>query len=254
MENAADKILFLRDYLTRLDTLAGEFTKQIEAIGSKHKIEGGYIEYAYVQHFHHEIMGLSGLFQYLLNNKQNQRYVFFAVRGSIEILLHLEYVLRLAKEDSKEVLKLISIDVAQSAAAINAAATPDPTHAIHEALAKIHLVNKVLGTGFDLEKIKSNTGPFPNMRQLCNDSLLNIKDSKGGDMYHIYSLYSESNHLRLSSQHAVGGDIDVLTCWALEYFIEIYMKFYEQLLKTGHFSDNCTQKLSQIKTSLGLSW
>lgn len=40
----------------------------------------------------------------------NQKYVFFAVRGSLEVMLYLEYVLRLAKEDSKKVLELLSRD------------------------------------------------------------------------------------------------------------------------------------------------
>lgn len=249
-----EKVKLLQGILRDVDVFASEFNKQITSIVNAHKQNGGHLEYAYVEHFHKELMGLSGLFYYLLQSQVNEKYAFFAVRGSLEILLYLEYVLRLAKKDSKLVLNLLSRDLAQSAAAINEAAPVDDSHQIHTTLRDIDTVNKILNTDFDLDKVKSNSKAFPDIKSLCNQSELNIKNSQGADIYHIYALYSESNHLRLGNQHAITDETDILTVWALEYFIEIYIKFYDQILATGIFDAEHRDKLDTLKQRVGLSW
>ncbi len=248
------KIVLLQTALEKVDNFSTDFNSQIEIVSNEHKINGGYLEYAYVQHFNREIIGLTKLFQYLLKDDFNQKYVFFAVRGSLEIILYLEYVLRLAKEDSKKVLELLSRDMAQSGAAIDVAIPPTEEHLMHKTLKAVDVVNKILKTDFDLTKIKSNTKVFPSIKDLCDKSLLNLKNLKGSDMYSIYALYSESNHLRLANQHAITNDVDLLTCWALEYFLEIYIKFYQQLIDTKIFPEKCTSDLMAIKQSVGMSW
>lgn len=256
--STTEKIKLLKDGLDKADAFSAEFSSQIQNIANQHKTNGGHIEYAYVQHFHKEIVGLSKLFHYLLKDSENQKYTFFAVRGAIEILLYLEYVLRLAKEDrdenSNKVLNLLSKNMAQIGAAIDSVAPTDEEHNIHKILKAVHVVNKILKTDFDLEKVKANTWAFPSVRDLCNQSSLNIKDLHGKDIYHIYALYSESNHLRLGSQHAITDDIEILTCWALEFFLEIYIKFYEQLLNTDTYTKEYTEKLNSLKQSVGLNW
>lgn len=256
--STTEKIKLLKTGLDNVDIFSAEFSSQIQNIADQHKTNGGHIEYAYVQHFHKEIVGLSKLFHYLLEDNENQKYTFFAVRGSIEILLYLEYVLRLAKEDRDEntnkVLSLLSRDMAQIGAAIDSAAPTDKEHDMHKTLKAIHVVNRILDTDFDLEKVKANTRVFPSVRDLCNQSSLNIKDLHEKDIYHIYALYSESNHLRLGSQHAITDDIEILTCWALEYFLEIYIKFYQQLLDTNIFAEEYTNKFNSLKQTVGLSW
>ncbi len=252
------KIKLLKTGLEKVDTFSSEFSSQIQNITDQHKTNGGHIEYAYVQHFHKELVGLSKLFHYLLEGNENQKYTFFAVRGAIEILLYLEHVLRLAKEDrdknTNKVLNLLSRDMAQIGAAIDSDAPTDEEHDMHKTLKNVHVVNKILDTDFDLDKIKANTRVFPSVRDLCNKSSLNIKDLHGKDIYYIYALYSESNHLRLGSQHAITDDIETLTCWTLEYFLEIYIKFYQQLLDTNIFAEEYTNKLNSLKQTAGLIW
>lgn len=251
--SAVDKIKLIKENLEKVDIFSAKFDSQIQNIKNKHKTKGGHIEYAYIGHFHDEIIGLSKLFQYLLENKTNKKYVFFPVRASIEILLYSEYVFNIAKLDDKQVLSLLSKDMAQSVASINSAAPADNNHPMHVTIKKIAIVNKLLKTNFDLTKIKSNTRVFPNIRTLCEQSHLNLKDSYGADIYHIYAMYSESNHLRLGSPYSTSNDIDNDICWALEYFIEIYIKFYEQILNTDMFSEEYTKDLNLIKQSLGLT-
>lgn len=249
-----NKISLLKTVLEKVDNFSAEFTSQIQNISNQHKANGGHLEYAYVEHFHKEIVGLSKLFQYLLKDDFNQKYVFFAVRGSFEVIFYLEYVLRLAKEDSKKVLELLSRDMAQIGAALDVVIPPTEEHDMHKTLKAVGVVNKILKTDFDLTKIKSNTRVFPSIKDLCDKSSLNLKDLKGSAMYSIYALYSESNHLRLGNQHAITDDVDLLTCWALEYFLEIYIKFYQQLIDTKIFPEKYVNDLASIKQSLGMNW
>lgn len=248
------RISLLADALEKVDSFSNEFNLQIQNIVNDHKLNGGHLEYAYVEHFHKEIIGLSKLFQYLLKDDLNQKYVFFAVRGSLEVLLYLEYVLRLANEKSHKVLELLSRDMAQIGAAIDAAIPPKKEHDMHKALKAVGVVNKILKTDFDLEKVKSNTRVFPPIKDLCDKSSLNLKDHKGAEIYHVYALYSESNHLRLGNQYAITDETDILTVWALQYFIEIYIKFYDQILATGIFDSEHMEKLNILKRQVGLSW
>lgn len=249
-----NKISLLQDALEKVDIFSTEFGSQIQNIVTEHKTNGGHLEYVYVEHFHKEIIGLSKLFQYLLKDNFNQKYVFFPVRGSLEVILYLEHVLRLAKEDGNKVLEFLSRDMAQSGAAIDVAIPPKEEHDMHKTLKAIGVVNKILKTDFDLVKVKSNTRVFPSIKDLCDKSSLNLKDSKGTGIYHVYALYSESNHLRLGNQHAITDDADLLTCWALEYFLETYIKFYQQLIDTKIFPDNYADDLATIKQSVGMNW
>lgn len=196
-----NKISLLQDALEKVDIFSAEFGSQIQNIVTEHKTNGGHLEYAYVEHFHKEITGLSKLFQYLLKDNFNQKYVFFPVRGSLEVILYLEHVLRLAKEDGDKVLELLSRDMAQSGAAIDAAIPSKEEHDMYKTLKAVGVVNKILKTNFDLVKIKSNTRVFPSIKDLCDKSSLNLKDLNGAGIYHVYALYSESNHLRLGNQH-----------------------------------------------------
>lgn len=252
--STSEKIDQIKSHLLEVDIFSTEFESEIKDISEKHKIHGGHIEYSYITHFSKEIIGLSKLLQYLLDDPNNKKYSFFVVRSSIEILLHLEHVIRLAKEDDKKVLSLLSKDMAQSVASIDLAIPTDKNHSMHKTIAKVNLVNKILKTDFNLEKIKSNTRIFPDIKSLCTQSKLRIKDSIGIDMYHVYAMYSESNHLRLGSPHSITEDQDILDCSALEYFIEIYIKFYQQILDTNIFSKDYKNKLDSIKGQLGLTW
>jgi len=252
--SASSKISLLKVALEKVNGFSVEFGSQIQNVVNDHKVNGGHLEYAYIEHFHKEIVGLSKLFQYLLEDEVNQKYVFFPVRGSLEILLYLEHVLKLVKEDDKKVLELLSRDMAQTGAAIDAVIPPKEEHTIHKTLRAVDVVNEILKTTFDLNKIKSNTRVFPPVKDLCDKSSLSLKDLKGPSMYHVYVLYSESNHLRLSSQHTFTKDIEIMTCWALEYFIEIYIKFYQQLIDTNIFSSKHGDDLKIIKQSIGLNW
>lgn len=248
----AEKINILKDYLNKVDEWSADFSKEIQRIVDRHKVEGGDLEYVYVEHFHKEMRGLSSLFQYLLKDIENKKYVFFPVRASIEVMLYLEYVLKLANSDDNEVLKLLSTDLAQSAAAINDAAPTDEDNLMDLNVRKIGVVNKILNTTFDQAKIKPNTKPFPDVRTLCNESTLALKDFQAAAMYHIYRLYSESNHLRLSNSYSISQELDTDICWAMEYFIEIYIKFYEQILTTEDFPSEHVTSLVEIKRQLGL--
>lgn len=252
--SAKDKIPLLKNALEKVDSFSVEFGIQIQNIVNDHKANGGHLEYAYVEHFHKEIFGLSKLFQYLLLDEVNRKYVFFPVRGAFEASLYLEYVLRLSKEDNSKIFELLSRDMTQIGAAIDAAIPPKEEHQMHKTLKAIGTVNKILKTNFDSNKIKSNTRIFPSIKDLCDKSALSLKDSKGSSMYHVYVLYSESNHLRLGSQHTFTDDLDITICWALEYFIEIYIRFYQQLIDTNIFSTEYTDKLNSIKQSVGITW
>lgn len=248
----AEKINLLKDYLNKVDEWSAGFSKEIQRIVDRHKVEGGNLEYVYVEHFHQEMQGLSALFQYLLKDLENKKYVFFPVRASIEVLLYLEHVLKLANLDDNKVLELLSTDLAQSATAINDAAPTNEDNLMDLNVRRIGVVNKILNTTFDQAKIKPNTKPFPDVRTLCNESALTLKDFKGSAMYHIYRLYSESNHLRLSNSYSISKELDVDICWALEYFIEIYIKFYEQILAAEDFPQESSSSLAKIKGPLGL--
>lgn len=248
------KIPPLKAALERIDSFSVDFSSQIQSIVDDHKVNGGHIEYTYVKHFHKEIIGLSKLFQYLLVDAVNQKYVFFPVRGAFEVILYLEHVLKLAKEDDNKVLELLSRDMAQMGAAIDAAIPPKEEHSMHKTLKAVSVVNKILKTNFDLNEIKSNTKVFPSVKDLCDKSSLNLKDWKGPDMYHVYVLYSESNHLRLGSQHTFTDDMEITISWALEYFIEMYIKFHEQLIATGIFPNKYADDLKAIKQSIGVNW
>jgi len=144
--------------------------------------------------------------------------------------------------------------MAQIGAAIDVAIPPTEEHGMHKTLKAVGVVNKILKTDFDLTKIKSNTRVFPSIKDLCDKSSLNLKDLKGSGIYNIYALYSESNHLRLGNQHTITDDVDLLTCWALEYFLEIYIKFYEQIINTKLFPDKYADDLVAIKQSVGMNW
>ena len=252
--SAKNKILLLQVALEKVDIFSTEFSSQIQNIVTEHETNGGHLEYAYVEHFHKEIIGLSRLFQYLLKDDFNQKYVFFPVRGSLEVILYLEHVLRLAKQDGNKVLEFLSRDMAQSGAAIDAAIPPKEEHHMHKVLKSVVLVKKILKTDFDLAKVKSNTRVFPSIKELCDKSSLNLKDFKGSGIYHVYALYSESNHLRLGNQHVITDDVHLLSCWALEYFLEIYIKFYQQLIDTKIFPDKFADDLATIKQTVGMNW
>ena len=247
-----ERINKIIEVLRTVDIFSNKFNKEIQEMINMHRKQGGSIEYVYVQHYYNEIHGLSQFFQYLLRDNGNRRYTFFAVRAAMEILLQLEYVFRLKKLGDDKVFVLLSKDVAQSVAATNAAAPPDPNHSIHAVVRKFDDANKILKTSFDLNVVKSNTKPFPDIHSLCEKSAVTIKNYRGIDIYHLYVMYSEPNHVRLISHNTTSRDNDYKTCLALEIFIEIYVRFYELILKTNGFPIGFSKELKSIKDILGL--
>lgn len=70
-----NRISLLQTALTKVDDFSVDFSSEIRNISNQHKTNGGNLEYAYVEHFHKEIIGLSKLFQYLLKDDFNQKHV-----------------------------------------------------------------------------------------------------------------------------------------------------------------------------------
>jgi len=52
-----NKISLLKTTLEKVDDFSAGFSSQIDNISKQHKVSGGHLEYAYVSHFHKEIIG-----------------------------------------------------------------------------------------------------------------------------------------------------------------------------------------------------
>ena len=112
-----------------------------------------------------------------------------------ELILKSEYLIRLKKEGSdKELLSLLCKDMASAMSALDDAVGTGEENPAADTLRKIHVINKLLGTDFDLEKIKSNTPTFPKIKDLCEKSSICIKDYCGEKLYHFYVQWSWNNH------------------------------------------------------------
>lgn len=239
--------------LEKLLTFSISFSSKIKDLQKEE--DHNALEYAYVEHFESEVQGLLRLTLYLLEDNFNSKYVFFAVRASFEALLYLEYVFQLAEDDKNEVLILLSKDVAQmSASSDRSLLKYGIGNSFQKILEQYDLANKVAGTGFDLRQVDAKTNPFPSIYNLCLKSKINIKDFQKENLYNIYALYSESAHLRLGGQHSIGDDPLITTGYALEYFVEIFVKFYQLIIDTSGFYSESGEELEDIKNEIGLSW
>lgn len=240
--------------LTQLDELAADLLIVFQVISTKHKIKGGYLEFVYLEHYLKEIVAISNLFQHLYKDKKTKKFLFLANRMLFEILLKSEYIIQLKnKGDNNKILSLMSKDVASAMAALDEAVDTTKNNSAKETLMNINVVNKILGTGFDLEKIKSNTKTFPDVKSLCNNSKLCLKDYCGKKLWHIYVEFSWCSHSRLGSTFHIEKHFDYEINYQTEFFIEIYLKNLNLL--SGHSEAKETQeKISNIMSQIGIKF
>ena len=247
-ENAEQ--LFLR--VKKANQLLIELKSVFEDIKALHQSKGGYIEYAYLEHFLSESEEVSCLFQILFENQKTEKFLPIANRMLFEIILKNEYLISLKNiGNDEEILGLLSKDMASSMSALDDAVGSKEGNPVAGTLTKLHVVNKLLGTDFDLGKIKSSTPTFPKVKDLCGKSNLCIKDYCGDKLYHYYVQWSWNNHSRLGNNSVLENNLDFLLNYQVECFIEMYLKNIK-LLSQHAKASACEEKATKIMKEIGI--
>lgn len=167
-----------------------------------------------------------------------------------EILMHTEYILRLNEEGSHKLLSFLSKDMASIMSALDDAVGSSDNN---PTLLKLNIVNKLLKTDFDLDKIRPNTPTFPTIKNLCEKSQFCIKDYCGPKLYHYYVQWSWNNHSRLGNTFVLEKNSDQLLNNHVECFIEIYLKNIRCLSQyTG--ADEQDGKILAAMKEIGISF
>lgn len=247
-ENAQKLLLRVKE----ADQILIELKSVFRDIHKHHQSGGGHLEYAYLEHFLSESEDVSYLFQLLFNDQRTQKFLPIANRMLFELILKSEYLIRLKKEGSdKELLSLLCKDMASAMSALDDAVGTGEENPAADTLRKIHVINKLLGTDFDLEKIKSNTPTFPKIKDLCEKSSICIKDYCGEKLYHFYVQWSWNNHSRLGNDFSLEKNLDYLLNNQVECFIEMYLKNIK-LLSQHAKALACEQKVTTIMEEIGI--
>jgi hypothetical protein len=169
-----------------------------------------------------------------------------------EVLLKSEYLISLKRAgNEKELLSLLCKDMASAMSALDDAVGTGEENPAAETLRNIHIINKLLGTDFDLAKIKSNTPTFPKIKDLCEKSSICIKDYCGGKLYHFYVQWSWNNHSRLGNDFSLENNLDYLLNNQVECFIEMYLKNLK-LLSNHARASACEKKVTTIMEEIGM--
>ena len=142
-----------------------------------------------------------------------------------EISLKIEYIIHLKKEEKdNEIMSLLSKDMASMMSALDEAVGSSDNNPAKDTLLKLNIINKILKTDFDLNKIKSNTPTFPKVKDMCNRSQICIKNYCGDKLWHYYVMWSWNNHSRLGNEFSLEKNSDYLLNNNIECFIELYVK------------------------------
>jgi hypothetical protein len=237
-------LLFLR--IKEIDQILSELKIIFKDVAKNHSSNGGHIEYVYLGHFLNEIEDISYLFKFLYGNKRTQRFLSVANRMLFEIFLKSEYLIKLKNiGGDKEILSLLSKDMASSMSALDEAVGSKTRNPATETLNNLDMINKLLGTDFNLKKIRSNTSTFPKIKKLCEESNICLKNYCGDKLYHYYVQWSWNNHSRLGHDFSLEKNPDYLINNEVECFIEIYLKNIK-LLSQHSDTSSCTEKTLQI--------
>ena len=216
-DNASKLVQKIKD----VDEFARNLSKVFEDISTQHKVSGGYIEYAYLEHFLDESIDVSSLFQHLFSNQNTKRFLAIPNRMMFETILKVEYLIRVKNEgDDNVILSLLSKDMAAMMSSLDEAVGNSENNQAKSTLIKMNIANKILKTDFDLDKIKPNTKTFPNIKDLCERSHICIKDYCGERLWHYYVMWSWDNHSRIGSKFMMKDNSDYLTNNQAECFIE----------------------------------
>ena len=234
------------------DQILTELKVVFENINKQHRSGGGHLEYAYLEHFLGEAEDVSYLFQILFNDQRTQKFLPIANRMLFEVILKSEHLIKLKNTGSdNEILSLLSKDMASAMSALDDAVGSAEGNPAADTLVKIHLVNKILGTDFDLSKIKSNTPTFPKIKDLCDKSSICIKDYCADKLYHFDVQWSWNNHSRLGNDFSLEKNSDYLLNNQAECFIEMYLKNIKLLSKHAN-ALGCEEKVTEIMKQIGI--
>lgn len=247
-ENASKLILRVKG----VDQILIELKSVFENIDKQQRSGGGHLEFAYLEHFLDESADVSYLFQLLFDNQKTQKFLPIANRMLFELILKSEHLIQLKKAgNEKELLSLLCKDMASAMSALDEAVGTGKENPAADTLRIIHTINKLLGTDFDLEKIKPNTPTFPKVKDMCEKSNLCIKDYCGEKLYHFYVQWSWNNHSRLGNDFSLENNFDYLLNNQAECFIEMYLKIMKLLSQHSHASD-CEEKATEIMKEIGI--
>jgi|GEM_PF-3619415 len=235
-----------------------EFTQSLlevfKNISTKHKSDGDHIEYAYLEHFLEESLDISRLFLHLFSNKDTQRFLSIGNRMMFETMLKIEYIIRLKKEgDDNVILSLMSKDMASSMSALDEAVGSSEGNPAKDTLLKMGIVNKLLKTDFDLNKVKPTRRPFPDVKKLCEGSNICLKDYCREKLYHYYAMWSRDNHSRLGSKFTMEDSSSYVINNQVEIFIEMYLKTLK-LLSIHAEAEEVRKKVSAVMSEIGVKF
>lgn len=248
LENAQKLLLRIKE----TDYVSSELKSVFCEISNKHKANGGYLEYAYLEHFLEESLDISLLFQHLFTNEGTRRFLAIPNRMMFETILKVEYLIRVKNEgDDNVILSLLSKDMAAMMSSLDEAVGNSENNQAKSTLIKMNIANKILKTDFDLDKIKPNTKTFPNIKDLCERSHICIKDYCGERLWHYYVMWSWDNHSRIGSKFMMKDNSDYLTNNQAECFIEMYLKNL-RLLSIHSGSTKLQESIQSTMLEIGL--
>jgi hypothetical protein len=247
-ENA--ELLLLK--IKETDQVLIELKSVFKSISKNHKTSGRHIEYVYLENFLNESEDVSYMFQFLFSNQRTKKFLPVASRMLFEVLLKNEYLIRLKnKGNDKDVLSLLSRDMASVMSALDEAVDSEERNPVSETLVSLGMINKLLGTDFDLSKIKSNTKTFPTIKDLCCESSICIRDYCGDNLYHYYVQWSWNNHSRLGNNFHLEKSLEYSVNIEVESFLEMYLKNIKLLSKHAKAS-TCEEKVLKIMEEIGV--
>mgnify|MGYP001566810762 CR=1 FL=1 len=212
----------------------GEIEQQAD-VDHRQNASDGRMEFVYVQYYLVEIRNLLDLSMYLLTHNTFRKYTHFPIRQIMEIVLYLEDMYSIKKEEGLDgVRRLFFRDIASVAKSQLELPGEGGKEKIRNQLGLLDVASKILNLDFKTENVSSKSRR--NIKNLCEKSTVIVKKCTGGELYNFYSILSEPSHanvVNIGASNSTNDETEALMIF--EIGIELTLRFCEMIVRESGY-------------------
>lgn len=227
----------MRDFTALMDEIV-KVLQKIENqadIDQKENSSNGLYEFAYVKYYLAEVISLLNLSVYLLKHDIFRKYIYFPTRLIMEIVLQLEHVYLVKNEKGLDAVRIMFFkDIAISAKSSLNLPGDSGKDKIRDHLSLLDIASKILRLDFNSNDISAKSRQ--NIKSLCGNSRIIVKQWTGSKLYSFYEILSESSHanvVNIGASNSVNDGIGVLGIFEIN--LELSIRFCELIINESKY-------------------